>query len=88
MHERRLAQDLVRSAGLAALEEGASRVSALRLRIGGASHIDPESLRGQVEWWAHGTIMEGAIVMVEQAGTDVADRHSEDVRLVSMDVER
>jgi hydrogenase nickel incorporation protein HypA/HybF len=87
MHERRLAQDLVRSAGLAALEGGATRVSGLRLRIGAASHIDPESLRGQVEWWSHGTIIEGARIEVDKAGAEPDDRHSEDVTLVSMDVE-
>lgn len=87
MHDRKIAQDLVRTAGVAALERGASRVSAMRLRIGAHSHIDPEALRGQVEWWSHGTIVEGALVMVERAGSDVGDRHSEDVRLVSIDVE-
>jgi hydrogenase nickel incorporation protein HypA/HybF len=86
MHERRLAQDLVRSAGLAALEEGAGRVNALRLRVGALSHIDPEALRGQVEWWSHGTILEGAEVEVEQAALDAGDRHAEDVTLVSIDV--
>jgi hydrogenase nickel incorporation protein HypA/HybF len=87
MHERKIAQDLVRSAGLAAMEEGAQRVRSLRLRVGALSHIDPEALRGQVEWWSHGTIVEGALVEVEQAASDLGDRHSEDVRLVSMDVE-
>ena len=87
MHERRLAQSLVRSAGLAALGEGASRVSALRLRVGALSHIDPDSLRGQVEWWSQGTIVEGARIEVEQAGSDIDDRHSQDVTLVSLDVE-
>jgi len=87
MHERKIAQDLVRSAGLAALEDGAARVSSIRLRVGALSRIDPEALRGQVEWWSHGTIVEGALVEVERASTDIGDRHSEDVRLVSMDVE-
>lgn len=87
MHERNIAKDLVRAAGVTAMDEGATRVRSLRVRVGPLSHIDPEALRGQVEWWAHGTIVEGALVEVERGDGDVADRHSQDVRLVSVDVE-
>lgn len=87
MHERTIAQDLVRSAGVTALDEGARRVTAVRVRVGALSHIDPEALRGQVEWWSHGTIVEGASVLVERADTELADRHSLEVRLVSVDLE-
>jgi len=86
MHERRIAQDLVRTAGVTALEGGASRVRSIRVRIGALSRIDPEALRGQLEWWSHGTIVEGADVAVE-TDSEIGDRHSEDVRLVSVDVE-
>lgn len=87
MHERKIAQDLVRTAGVTALDEGASRVRSLKVRVGALSHIDPEALRGQLEWWSHGTIVEGAAVEVERAASELGDRHAQDVRLVSVDVE-
>ena len=87
MHERKIAQDLVRTAGVTALDEGARRVRSMKVRVGALSHIDPEALRGQVEWWSHGTIAEGALVVVERSGSDIGDRHSQEVRLVSVDVE-
>lgn len=87
MHERNVAQDLVRAAGVTAVEEGARRVRSLRIRMGALSHIDPEALRGAVEWWSHGTIVEGAEVEIDVAGSDIDDRRSDEVVLVSVDVE-
>lgn len=87
MHERGIAQDLVRAAGVTALEEGAERVRALEVRIGSLSHIDPEALRGQVEWWSHGTIVEGAIVRVEKSKNDARERNSTGVTLTSVEVD-
>ena len=87
MHERRIAQDLVRTAGMTALDEGAGRVRSMKVRVGALSHIDPEALRGAVEWWSHGTIVEGALVQVDTSN-DFEDRRAEDVMLVSVDVER
>lgn len=66
MHERGVAADLVRSAGVVAVEQGAIRVKKMRVEIGGASHIDAESLAAQVSWHARGTIVEGAEVIVER----------------------
>jgi hydrogenase nickel incorporation protein HypA/HybF len=88
VHERKVAQDLVRAAGVTAVDEGAARVTTMRVRIGALSHIDPEALRGQVEWWSHGTIVEGASVEVNVVATDIGDRHCQDVMLVSVDVDR
>lgn len=86
MHERKIAQDLVRAAGVTALDEGARRVTKMRVSLGAHSHLDPEALRGQVEWWSHGTIAEGASVVVERAAAE-DERRARDVRLVSVDVE-
>lgn len=87
MHERKVAQDLVRAAGVTALEEGAQRVRVVRLRVGALSHVDPEALRGQIEWCSHGTIVEGAEVCVDVAGSGFDDRHSAEVMLVSVEVD-
>lgn len=87
MHERAVAQDLIRAAGVTALDEGADRVRALRVRVGALSHIDPEALRGQMEWWSQGTIVEGAEVRVDVAGSEIDDRRCSDVMLVSVEVD-
>ena len=88
MHEKSLAQDLVRTAGVTALEEGATRVKSFRIRVGALSQIDPDALRGQIEWWSHGTIVEGAAVQIDVVPTDIGDRHCGDVRLVSVEVDQ
>ncbi|OFW67710.1 MAG: hypothetical protein A2Z12_01650 [Actinobacteria bacterium RBG_16_68_21] len=89
MHEAHTASDLVRTAGVVALDEGAERVVSLTVRVGSLSHIDPESLRHQIEWHAKGTVVEGARVEVETGppfSVDEPDRHASEVVLVSVDV--
>ncbi len=85
MHERSLAEDLVRAAGMAAVDEGRF-VRSMRIRVGSLSCIDPESLHDQVVWWSQGTIVEGADVHIEVASADLGDRHGAEVRLVSVEV--
>lgn len=90
MHERRVAADLVRSAGVVAVEQGASRVKALRVEIGAASHVDAASLAAQVSWHARGTIVEGAEVIVERRvlPEGALPRHEDErVMLRSVDLE-
>lgn len=90
MHERGAAADLVRTAGVVAVEEGARRVRALRIEIGGGSHVDAESLAAQVAWHAKGTIVEGAEVLIERralpAGA-VPTHDDERILLLSVDLE-
>jgi Zn finger protein HypA/HybF involved in hydrogenase expression len=85
MHERSLAEDLVRAAGIAAMEEGGP-IATMRVRVGSQSCIDPDALHDQVVWWSQGTIVEGARVLVEVVPTEFGDPHASDVRLVSIDV--
>lgn len=85
MHERSLAEDLVRAAGVAAMDEGGT-VHAMHVRVGSLSCIDPEALHDQVVWWSQGTIVEGANVHIEVVPADLGDRHGAEVRLVSVDV--
>ncbi|HLE39017.1 MAG TPA: hydrogenase maturation nickel metallochaperone HypA [Acidimicrobiia bacterium] len=90
MHERGVAADLVRTAGVVALEQGAGRVRTLRVRIGASSHVDPDSLAAQVSWHAKGTIVEGAEVIVERRVLPtgaVPGRDDNRVMLVSVDLE-
>jgi Zn finger protein HypA/HybF involved in hydrogenase expression len=85
MHERSLAQDLVRSAGITAFQEGGT-VHAVHVRVGSLSCIDPGGLHDQMVWWARGTIVEGADVVVEIVPADLGDKHGADVTLVSVEV--
>ena len=70
MHERSVAEDLVRAAGVAAVDEGGT-VQAMHVHVGSLSCIDPEALHDQVVWWAQGTIAEGAEVVVEVVPADL-----------------
>ncbi len=85
MHERSLAEDLVRAAGISAVEEGGS-VAAMRVEVGSLSCIDPVALHAQVVWWSQGTIVEGANILVEVVPATLDDAHGADVRLVSIEV--
>lgn len=85
MHERSIAEDLVRAAGITAVEEGGT-VAAMHIHVGSLSCIDPDSLHDQVVWYSQGTVAEGANVLVEIVPADVEDAHGADIRLVSVDV--
>jgi len=84
MHERSLAEDLVRAAGMTAMDEGGA-VQAVHVRVGSLSCIDPEVLHDQVVWWSRGTIIEGADICIEVISAELGDRHGAAVRLVSVD---
>lgn len=49
MHEMGIAMEVARIAREEALSRGASRLTALRVRVGGWSGVDPESLRFSLE---------------------------------------
>jgi Zn finger protein HypA/HybF involved in hydrogenase expression len=87
MHERAVVADLIRKAVEVAVEEGASRVTRMTVRVGGLSHVDPAALAAQVEQAATGTPVEGAAVEVAMSdGDPLADPHADQVRLVSVEV--
>ena len=85
MHERSVAEDLVRTAGITAVEEGGT-VHAMHISVGSLSCIDPESLHDQVVWYSQGTIAEGATVHVEVVPAALDDEHGADIRLTAIDV--
>ena len=85
MHERSVAEDLVRAAGISAVDEGGS-VSAMRVEVGSLSCIDPEALHDQVVWWSQGTIVEGANIVIEVVPAELGDEHGAEVKLVSIEV--
>lgn len=63
MHETHLTNDLVHHLEqLVEEEEGATRVSAVTVRLGALSHFDPGHFREHFEQSAAGTVAEGAEV--------------------------
>jgi Zn finger protein HypA/HybF involved in hydrogenase expression len=85
MHERSVAEDLVRAAGVNAIDEGGS-VAVMRVQVGSLSCIDPDALHDQVVWWSQGTIVEGANILIEVVPADLEDEHGAEVKLVSIEV--
>jgi hydrogenase nickel incorporation protein HypA/HybF len=65
MHEKHLTEDLVRKLEALAAEEGGSRVTRIRVRLGALSHFTPGHFREHFEEAAAGTVAEGAEVQAE-----------------------
>lgn len=65
MHETHLTNDLVHHLEQLAEDEGAARVSAIRVRLGALSHFDPGHFREHFADSARGTVAEGARVDAE-----------------------
>lgn len=86
MHEQSLIRALVRQLEQVAEAEGASKVTAVRVRCGALSHFTPEHFREHFERAAAGTMAEGAEVTVELSG-DIADPDASGLRLESVEVE-
>jgi hydrogenase nickel incorporation protein HypA/HybF len=65
VHEKHLTEDVVRKLEALALEEGGSRVTRIRVRLGALSHFTPEHFREHFEEAAAGTRAAGAKVEAE-----------------------
>jgi Zn finger protein HypA/HybF involved in hydrogenase expression len=85
MHERSIAEDLVRAAGVTAVEEG-GLVKAMHISVGSLSCIDPEALHDQVIWYAQGTVAEGAAVHVAVVPATLDDPQGDEIRLTAIDI--
>ncbi len=68
MHERHLAEGLVRTLEAAARSQGACRVVAARVRLGPLAHCSPDHLRSHFREAARGTAAEGCRLEVREAG--------------------
>jgi hydrogenase nickel incorporation protein HypA/HybF len=90
VHEAGLARDLIRRAEDLALAEGARRVTAITVRIGGLASVTGEHLREHFLNEARGTLAEGAIVEVVEGPSGeeaISDPHALDLLLVGIEVE-
>jgi hydrogenase nickel incorporation protein HypA/HybF len=65
MHEKHLTEDLVRKLETLAAEEGGTRVTRIRVRLGALSHFTPEHFREHFVEAATGTLAAGAEVEAE-----------------------
>jgi hydrogenase nickel incorporation protein HypA/HybF len=86
VHEQALIDGLLRQLEQVAAEEGASKVTSVRVWCGALSHFTPGHFREHFERAAAGTVAEGARVEVEVSG-DVTDEDAGGVRLESIEVE-
>jgi hydrogenase nickel incorporation protein HypA/HybF len=87
VHERALMREVVARVETVAREEGASRVTLVRVRLGALSHFTPEHFREHFEDAARGTVADGAAV-VAALEDDITDPLAADVFLESVEVER
>jgi hydrogenase nickel incorporation protein HypA/HybF len=87
MHELSLMVDLIRKVESIALEQGASRVLGVKVRLGALSHISPDHLREHFAHASCGTAAEGAWLDVEVL-SDATDPNAQEVILESVEVEK
>jgi len=86
MHERKLMDDLMGKIESEARDAGATRVTAVRVRLGALSHFTEAHFREHFEDASRGTLAEGAEVETELR-TDPTESEAQGVVLESIDVE-
>ncbi len=86
MHEMSLMRDLMRQIERLADREGATAVTAIRLRLGALSHFSPEHFREHFDQVAPGTRAEGARLEISTSD-DIHDPNAQGVLIESLEVE-
>lgn len=86
MHELSLMADLMRTIQRIAHEQGARRVSRVKVVLGALAHISSAHLREHFDHASRGTLCEGAQLEVS-VSADVHDPAAQDIVLESVDVE-
>ena len=90
MHDSSMMKGIIRAAEHAAEDAGAGRVTAVRVRVGSLAGISPGHLREHYDEAAAGTLLEGALLTIEE-GPDgmeaLDDPAAQGVLLVGIDVE-
>jgi hydrogenase nickel incorporation protein HypA/HybF len=86
MHEQALMDGLMRQLEQVAADEGATRITAVRVWCGALSHFTEPHFREHFERAAAGTVAEGAAVEVDLS-YDVTHPDASGVRVESVDVE-
>jgi hydrogenase nickel incorporation protein HypA/HybF len=86
VHEASLMKNLMGKVERLALEQGAGRVTCLRVKLGALSHFSPDHFREHFEQASRGTLAEGAALEIELL-TDISDPGAQDVLFESADIE-
>lgn len=86
MHEFSLIKDLMRKITAIAVEQGATRVTGVKVKLGALAHISADHFREHFEEAAVGTAAEGAHLEVE-LNADESDPNAQDILLDSVEVE-
>ena len=86
MHEQALMDGLMRQIQQVAADEGATRVTAVRVWCGALSHFTPEHFGEHFERASAGTVAEGAEVEVDMSD-EITHPDAAGVRLESVEVE-
>ncbi len=86
MHEFSLVTHLIRKVSSLALEQGATRVSGLTVRLGALSHISSDHFREHFNHASQGTIAEGAQLTINVL-RDETDPMAQEVVLEGIEVE-
>ena len=77
---------LMRRIEAVAAQERADRVTTVRVRLGGLSHMSPEHFREHWDVAARDSIAQDATLDIEVSG-DLSDPAAQDITLLSLDVE-
>lgn len=86
MHETGVVRNLVRKLERAATRAGATRISAVTVRLGALCLFSPAHFREHFDEEACGTLAEAATLSIE-ASEDVSDPHAQDVMIQSVSFE-
>ncbi len=86
MHEHSLIKNLIKKIESIAQDNGAEKVTNIRIKLGALSHTSPEHFRGHFDPLSIGTIAEGAMIDFI-VSTDTDDPRAQEIILDSIKVE-
>lgn len=86
MHEASLMSHLIQTIEAIAQEQNATKILAVKVRLGALSHLSPEHFTHHFVIASQHTLMEGARLEIETSD-DLTDPIAQDVVLESLDME-
>jgi hydrogenase nickel incorporation protein HypA/HybF len=86
MHEASLMNHLIQTIEAIAQEQNATKVLAVKIRLGALSHLSVEHVSEHFAIATHQTLIEGARLDIETSD-DIADPTAQDIFLESLEVE-
>jgi len=86
VHEFSLMADLLGKFESVAFQQGARKISGVKIKLGALCHISPEHFRDHFARATQGTVAEGAALDIDIAA-DPADPRAQDIYLESVTLE-